>query len=332
MLAPGIRFEGFTTEDWSRVLELFRPLRPRDQPRATDRPQGLVIAVHHGGRLRKLLHGTAGRLRLDELAGDWPMPAAELAQRCHASWVVYLESGALEAVMDGFGARARREDDLTQQVLTLVALLREQMALGRIEVWPDRLAGMPIPTAGMVERSLDMVCPPGRSMLLGLFDRGELYTSIAISRSHEGIDRIVGPEALRPELGLLSGDMRRDHRHLARVAAEEVGPLSLGCFAEHATFRALEVDPTPGAWALAVAVRDVVLFPAPAAMALPLGLDVGRAAFSAMRSVTEHLDPGGVFSPALSMLREVALGGRTVQDLLGFNPLELLRKLLSRDG
>jgi hypothetical protein len=183
----------------------------------------------------------------------------------------------------------------------------------------------------MIESTIDSVCPRGRSMLVGLFDRDELWTSIALRRGPRGFDLILGPDEIRPRLGLLSGDFRRDHRHLARVVADRIGPLSLGCFAEQETFRRLEVDPTPGAWAMAVAVRDIVLSPAPPGMVVPLGLDAGRAAFSALRSVASRLDPAGVLAPTLGLLREVALGDRAVEDVLGFHPLDVLRKLLSRE-
>ena len=183
----------------------------------------------------------------------------------------------------------------------------------------------------MVGASLDMICPPGKSILLGLFQREELYTSIALRRGDNGIDWIVGPDELRTYTGLLSGDFRRDHRHFARTASDLVGPLALGCFAEYNAFRNLEVDPTPGAWAMAVAVRDVVLYPAPAAMAVPLGIDAGRAAFSALRSVFARLDPAGTLTPGVQMVRQALLGDQRIEDLLGFQPMAILRMLLQRD-
>lgn len=330
MLSPDVRFEGFTSRDWRRVLELFRPLR-RDAGRAADRPQGLVIAVHSHGRLRKLVHSQVGRLRLDDVAADWPLGAAELACRHDAAWAVCLESGSLEAVMEQLGAQARPEDDFVSQCLQLWSLCRQQILAGRIDLWPRRLQGVPVASTRMIEATVDMVCPAGKAMLLGLFDRGELWTSVAVRRGARGIDAIVGPEALRPSLGLLSGDLRRDHRHVVRAAVDLLGPLSFGCFAEQQTFRKLEVDPIPGAWALAVAVRDVVLHPVPAAVALPLGIDAGRAALEALRAVAARLDPAGVLSPTLAAIRDVALGDRDIVAVLGFHPLDILRKLLERE-
>lgn len=331
MLAPDVRFEGFACRDWQRVLELFRPLGPQGRPRDPERPQGTVIAVHGRGVLRKLVHSQAGRLRLDDAARDWPLSAEALARRHDASYAVVLESGALEWILEELGARLRREDDLTAQVLTLLTLVREQIERGAIDAWPRRLTGIPIPRAATVERSLDTVCPPGKAMLLGLFDGDELWTSLCLRRSARGFDWVLGPEFVRSELGLLSGDFRRDHRHLVGAVTRRVGPLALACTTDVATFRRLEVDPTPGAWAKAVAVRDVVLYPAPAGMALPLGLDAGRAALRALQTVVARIDPAGVLEPALALVREVAASARPLEDSLGFDPLEVLRRLLSRE-
>jgi len=331
MFSPDVRLEGFTHDDWQRLLTLFRPVRPPELSQDPGRPQGLVLALHDGTRLHKLLHSQVGRLRLDDLAGDWPITAEQLAGRHDASWAISLERGALEDIMEGLGARLRQQDDLTQQWLTFLSLIQGELARGRIDLWPHRLHGIPMPTEAMIDRTLDMVCPAGKTMVVGLFDGDELWTSVALRRSSQGVDLILGPDEARGELGLLSGDFRRDHRHLARFVADTAGPLSLGCFADHKTFRALEVDPTPGAWALAVAVRDVVLHPVPAAMAVPLGVDVGRAALSALREVAARLDPAGVLTPTLSAIADVTLGQRPVGEVLGFNPFEVLRKLLARE-
>jgi hypothetical protein len=331
VFAPDVRFEGFDCRDWQRVLELFRPLGPDGRPRDPDRPQGTLVAVHARGRLRKLVHSQAGRLRLDDVARDWPLSAEALAQRHEASFSIVLESGALEWIFEELGARLRREDDTTTQILTLLTLVREQVERGAIDVWPRRLAGVPIPKPATVERTFDSVCPPGKAMLLGLFDRDELWTCLCVRRSAQGFDWILGPEAIRSELGLLSGDFRRDYRHLARAVSSRVGPLALGCYSDVTTFRRLEVDPTPGAWAMAIAVRDVVLYPAPPGMAVPIGLDVGRAAWRALRAVATRIDPVGILDPALSLVREAALAGRPLESSLGFDPLEVLRRLLARD-
>lgn len=330
MLAKDVRFEGFTATDWGRFLSLWKPQRPAGAERDPARPRGGVIAVYEGPRLRKLMHTKVGRLRLDDAARDWPLSAAELAHRHAASYALAIEAGALERLMDRFGQRARRGDDLTTQVLTLIGLAQEEIGRGALELWPARLSGAPLPTATMVRTTLDAVCPVGRAMVVGLFQDGEVWTSIALHRGPTGFDRILGPDEIRDAMGLISGDWRRDYRHIARAVEQRTGPLALGCFAEVATFRRLEVDPMPGAWSRAIAVRDVILSPIPMPIAIPLGIDVGWAAVSAFKSIAERVDPFGIVGPTLESFRTAARG-KEIDALFGFDPLELLRRLITRE-
>ena len=257
MLAADVRFEGFTQSDWSRVLSLFRPRAAGGKERDPDRPRGGVIAVHSEGRLRKLLHTQAGRLRLDDVSPVWPISPQELARRHHASWAISMEAGSLENVMERFGARVNRRDDFTAQSLLFISLVREEMLAQRIHLYPARLSGIPVPSKGVVAGTLDAVCPRGESMLIGLFDAGELWTCVALRRGASGgFDWIVGPDEIRRDMGLLAGDWRRDYRHLTRAIEHKVGKLSLGVFAEMATVRALEVDPSPNLSALKAAVVE----------------------------------------------------------------------------
>src|SRR6185369_10773127 len=107
---------------------------------------------------------------------DWPLSPEDLARRHHASFAAIVEMGALEAIMERFGARVRRTDDLTAQLLLLVSLAREEILAGHIQHWPARLAGMPVPGANVVNGTVDAVCPGGTSILVGLFEAGELWT------------------------------------------------------------------------------------------------------------------------------------------------------------
>jgi hypothetical protein len=343
VLSADVRFEGFTATDWTRVLSLFRPRRLGGEQRDPSRPRGGVVAVHAGGTLLKLVHTEVGRLRLDEAQRQFPCPAAELARAHHASWSAVLEAGTLEAIMERFAERTRRGDDVTAQSITLLQVAREEALAGHISLWPARLRGVPIPSPMMVRGSLDSVCPVGRTMLLGLFEDGELWTSIALNRAHSGFNLVLGPDEVRSDMGLLSGDWRRDYRHLARAVEERASPVALGCYAEVATIRRLEVDPNPGAWARAAALREIILVPLPAPLAIPLGIDASWAAWNALRHVAERLDPVGVVAPAMAAVREVTAdrlriargspsrGEAALKDTLGFHPLELLRKMLSRD-
>ena len=343
MLTQDVRFEGWTTEDWARFLGLWQP-RPalhRDPARA----EGGLIAVHEDGVLLKLLHTRQGRL--DPSSTDAPgdggnhalalrngqsSALVSLAHAHHARWALGLRLGALDEVMERFGARARRGDDMTAQSLMLVGIVREMIGEGAILSWPQRLRGLPVPTPQVVRRTLDVLCADGHAICLGLFDAGDLFTTFIARRRGPAFDMIAGPDEVRREIGLLSGDWRRDHRHLTRAVEDRYGPLSFGCFAELATFRALQVDGRPGAWTRAVAVRDVVLSPIPAAVGMALGFDGARYALRGLIALTGRVAPIAAIGPMVdaARARTAKLTGKDVGALLGFDPLAALRSLLER--
>jgi len=317
VLTPDVRFEGWTTRDWIRFTRLWQPRATPD--REPTRPRGGVIVVHEDGEVLKLLHTKHGRL--DPASGPPPSGEADaralalrtgqasalvqVAKAHHASWALGLRLGALDEVMERFGARARRGDDLTAQGLQLVTIVREMVDEGAIASWPQRLRGLPVPTPHVVRRTLDALCP---------------------------FDVIAGPDELRPALGLLSGDWRRDYRHLARAVEDRYAPLAFGCFADVTRFRALQTDAHPGAWMRAVAVRDVVLAPMPVAVGVGLGVDGARYALRGLRVLTERIAPLAALGPMVDAARArvAKVTGKDVGALLGFDPLAALRALLER--
>lgn len=328
MLSPDVRVSGFSAEEWLRIAHVFRPAAPAE--REISGPRGGVVAVSTGNILRKLFSTTSGRL--DPRACPWPASLADLAARHDARWAVQLSTGSLEELADRFGERMRPADTYLSQVLELLLVLRELEAASKVRVWPWPVAEWPIPTERAVVRALDATCPVGRTALLGVFARGELYTAIAAHRGPRGIDAIFGPGEFRPSMGLLSGDWQRDYRFLAEAADRALGPLALGCFGELYSFQSLAAAPA-GSWASAVASREIVLSPVTPGLAVPLGLDAGRALFAQVKGLAERfggaewLGAAGRLSPILG--RGMPAFEADVKAWLGFDPLKLLSRLLA---
>jgi hypothetical protein len=242
---------------------------------------------------------------------------------------VELAAGALEELVERFSERLRPRQEYLEQALELARALRELEAEGLVAMWPKRFADIPVPGSRVINTSLDMFCGEGRAIALGVFRHGELYTGLVARRRGMGFDRIVGPDELRPEMGLLSGDFRRDYRHFAAAAEREVAPLSLGVFGELLTFQSLARDPAPGAFALAVAARDLLISPVSPGLALPLGIDVGRAAFAGLRGLAERFGAGGALAPMFGRAEEFV--SRDLSALLGFDPWAALVSVFERD-
>ena len=238
MITQDVSLDGFTASDWMRLADVFRTPTSGvgDEVAHEQAGRGGVVAVTTGNRLRKLLHTKRGRL---DLRVDWPMKLPELAGRYDASWAVELAAGALEELVERFSERLRPRQEYLEQALELARALRELEAEGLVAMWPKRFADIPVPGSRVIHTALDMFCGDGRAIALGVFRHGELHTGLVARRRGMGFDRIVGPDELRSEMGLLSGDFRRDYRHFAAAAERNVAPLSLGVFGELLTFQAL---------------------------------------------------------------------------------------------
>jgi hypothetical protein len=330
VLTADVRFEGWTSEDWTRFLHLWKPRAAAVEAEKV-RPRGGLLVIHEGARVRKLLHTAKGRLEAP--AGRWPLALHDLATTHGASWALSAHTGALDEIMERFGARARRGEDLIAQSLHVIAIAREMIAEGANDPWPRRLRGVPPPTDAMVRRAIDSLCPDGHAIALGMFKEGELWTAFVARRRGAGFDVIAGPDELRPMMGLLSGDWRRDYRHLVRAVEDRYSALAFGCFAEVDTFRHLQVDARPGAWGRAVIVRDVILSPIPMAVGLALGIDGTRFALEHLKVITTRIDPFGFLDPVLGGVRArlgSAVGDKDVPRVLGFDPMAALRALLKR--
>jgi hypothetical protein len=324
VITRDVSFEGFTATDWQRLADVFRGGGRGAEVAA----QGGVVAVTTGNRLRKLVHTKRGRLDLK--SAEWPQKLPALAGRYDSNWAVELSTGALEDLVERFSERLRPRQDFLEQGLELGRAIRELETEGLVAMWPRRFADIPLPGSRIVSTALDMLCGDGRAVALGVFRHGELYTGLVARRRGLGFDRIVGPDELRPGMGLLSGDFRRDYRHFVAAAERQVGLLSLGVFGELQTFRMLARSATPGSFALAVAARDLIVSPTSPALALPLGIDVGRAAFAGIRGLAERFGAGSALSPLFGRAEQFV--ARDLSALLGFDPWATLVGLFERDS
>lgn len=324
MLTADVRVEGFDVPDWMALRDILAGASAEAQH------VGGLVAWTQGERVTKLVSTVRGRLDPSGLPAASPLAA--LADGYGARWAIRLDRGAAARLSDRFARSLESTDDLLAQALKLARAVRGLAEEGVLETFPRDARTLSMPSERIVLRALDVVCPVGKTVLLAAFDGAEVLTSVALHRGPHGVDRIVGPALVRREMGLVSGDWTRDSRGLSRAVSLGVGPLALGCFAQAGTFRRLLRDATPGAWASAVAARDVLFTPVSPALAIPLGLDVGRAAVVVARDLATRfglsswLAADGPLRPALERVREVA-GSAELVGALGFDPVALLREL-----
>ena len=326
MLTVDVRVEEFDTADWLALAGLV-------SPRATHKPGGGIVVLCDRGRVVKALSTVHGRL--DPNDGALAGPLADAARLAGARWAARLERPVLGRVVDDFARKLRCGDDTLAQAMKVLDVVRDLAQEGALETHPRDLRRLHAKEQ-LFHRLVDVLCPVGKTILFGAFEHGRVLTSIAVHRGEHGFDRVVGPATVRTELGLVSGEVSRDSRGLARAVELSVGPLALGCFAEAQVFRELANASTPGAWTAAVAARRLVFHPLAPALAIPLGVDVGRAAVSVARDWAARLGVGpllgesGALRPALDRVRDFT-GRAEVERRLGFDPVSLLAELFGRN-
>lgn len=326
MFTPDVQLLDFTVQDWLRLPDLFRPERGSSARQASATAGG-IIAVREGQRLLKVTSTVRGRLPL-------PAPGSATAQLLAAEhesvFAVVLSTTALEQFGDRFARRLEQGQSFYAQIEAFVAALRDLEREGEVELWPTAFVDWPIPTERAFGSALDLVCPDGKSLVLGAFDGGDLYAALGLRRRGAAFDLVLGPDRVREDMGLLSGEFARDYRYLGAAMEARLGPVAVGCYAELGTFQRLASQPQPGAWAAAVAMRDVVLTPITPGVAVPLGVDVGRAVLSLAQSVAGRFGFFGSMSAPASvgarLTQAYSLVEGDVRRYLGFDPWRMLAR------
>jgi hypothetical protein len=276
----------------------------------------------------KALHTVHGRVPHLEYRGPSDLP--QLAARFGARRVIAIQQGAIEEVAARVAVRLERGDDYLAQWLVVARTVREMIDTGSIAVWPRPFAHLPIPTSGMVQRALDIVLPDDHAMTMVLWSGTQPWTGVVLRRRRGEIDLVAGPDLIARWSGPLGGDWRRDHRFVNEGISRVVAPVHLGLYGEVASLRRLLRNFEPGAWARAVALRDIIVSPTPPYVAVAVAADAARAVAqraSEWLGGTEALEKlASVARLVRSRVTEIA----SVTQTLGFDPLQALATMLAR--
>ena len=325
MIDPALRFEGFDARSWTNLISLFAP---EVSGTADDARGALLIVIDDRDRVLLALHTRHGRIEGLEWEGPSALP--KLAERYGARRCVALREGVIEEIGERVARRVDRGEDYVAQWLLVMRTVRELSEAGLLHSWPRPLANVPIPSTAMVRRALDTVLPEDRAMVLVVWNGTSPWTGLALRRGKGGIDQVAGPDLIARWAGPLGGDWRRDYRVISDAVADAIAPVHLGIFTELDTLRALLRSADPGAWARAVAVRDVIVHPTPPYVAVALGADAVRAVARGSARWLGGIDALSALAPLATYVRGRVSEVASVTATLGFDPLKVLSIWLRR--
>ncbi len=360
MISADVRIQGFDARAFTNLVSLFAPnvvFRTERDPLDSDAPEfsstehastqhasteadakperdgSLIVVVSSEGVVRKAFHTVHGRVRDLEFHGFDRLEG--LPELYGAKRVIALRERVLEDLFARASARMHREDDYVAQWLHVIRAIKDEMDDGRIAVHPRPFTSVPLPTPQLVRRTLDSVLPDDRSFVLAVWRGHSLWTAAILRRRAGEIDWIAGPDQLLAWTGPLGGDWRRDHRLVSQAAAEHVAPVHFGLYGDLRSVRRLLRSREAGAWAKAVASREVILHPTPPYVAVALGADAARRVAQKSSAVFGSglfggFDPLRRLGPVLGLLRDRVAEVASVTQALGFDPLKLLAQFLQR--
>lgn len=329
MLSPDLRVHGFTATSWLRLLSLFG-VGTRAETSNASGAHGTVVVIENPDETAcAAFHTHLGGFSADGYASRADLPA--LCERQLALRGIVVRRGAIEELTERAAARVLATEDFAAQWLALLATTRELTREGLLYFWPARTQ-LPLPTAAMLSRTLDVVLPDDRTFVAVLWDGDEVWTALCLRRRGREIDCLLGPEAVLEASGPLSGDYRRDHRAICRAIERELAPVHIGLFAQREQLERLLRAPHAGAWAKAVALREVIVDPAPPYVAVAVSADALRASAKKTGEWLGGIDFLSFLEPVGKVLREQIGQVASVTGLLGWNPLQVLaQRLRERD-
>ncbi len=320
MLSLDLRVHGFSAESWLRLLSLFG-VGSETEPTTAEKRGTLVIVENADGLPSAAFHTLLGRIDPEGYASRSDLPA--LCERQLARRGVVVRRGAVEELTERVATRIVAEHDFAAQWLLLFEATRELTREGLLYFWPEA-AQIPLPNSAMLSRALDLVLPNEHCFLAVLWDGSEIWSALCLRRRAGQIDLIAGPDAVLDVTGPLGGDYRRDHRALRSAVSSAIAPVHIGLFAQRERFQSLLRDPHPGAWAKAVALREVIIDPAPAYVHVAVSADAMRASAKKTGEWLGGIDFLSWLEPFARGIRQQVAQVASVTGLLGWNPLHVL--------
>lgn len=330
MLSANLRVTGYDAVSWMRLLSLFEVQKSARSNGESPRHGILVLVEDEHGAACAAFISDRGSIAVDDYCSR-----ADLGRLCelhHVQRGVALRIGTIEEWTERAAGQVLASDDYAAQWLALLQVARELEREAMLCFWPGHEGHLPLPTPQMLNKALDVILPDEHALAIVLWEETELWSALLLRRRAGQIDLIAGPELVLDVVGPLGGDYRRDHRAVSRAISASVAPLQLGLYAQRRRFERLLRDPEPGAWAKAIALRDVIIDPAPAYVHVAAGADALRATARKTGELFGNLDlVSSLVEPVARFAREQVMHVASVSGLLGFNPLQVLARKLRSD-
>ena len=309
MISEDFAFFGFDDTSWDRLVSLFLG------GNGEERPRGVLVLVIDSERMPVACFHTATGSVDPATLPDVPTLEA-LCDATEAGACIVMRERAMADLADYLAEPIDPGQDFATRVMRFAHVLRELGNGNWLRIWPNPLPDLLLAAAPAAKPAMDFLLPDGHSVVLGVFEDGQLWTGAVLRRNGGNFDVLAGPAAMSEWAGPLGGAWHRDHRVLTRAIERELGPLHIGFFMERTTAQTLLTGRQAGEWAIAFATRELLVHPLPGYAAAGLGIDVLSGAAQVALAALDEMDSEEIITIAQGFWRGLT-DGKGIEGLLG---------------
>jgi hypothetical protein len=309
VISEDFAFFGFDDTSWDRLVSLFLG------GNGDERPRGVLVLVVDAERMPVACFHTATGSVDPATLPDVPTLEA-LCDATEAGACIVMRERAMADLADYLAEPIDPGQDFATRVMRFAHVLRELGNGNWLRIWPNPLPDLLLAAAPAAKPAMDFLLPDGHSVVLGVFEDGQLWTGAVLRRNGGTFDVLAGPAAMSEWAGPLGGAWHRDHRVLTRAIERELGPLHIGFFMERTTAQTLLTGRQAGEWAIAFATRELLVHPLPGYAAAGLGIDVLSGAAQVALAALDGMDSEEIITIAQGFWRGLT-DGKGIEGLLG---------------
>jgi hypothetical protein len=196
VLSANLRVTGYDSVTWMRLLSLFEARMPTRRASGAAKSGILVIVEDERGAPCASFISDRGAIAVQGYATRRDL--GRLCEEHHVEAGIALRLGTIEELTERAAEHVLKTDDYAAQWLALFAAARELEREGALEFWPQRGATLPLPSAPVVTRAIDLILPDERAFGVVGRDRVVDRARAAPTRRSDRSDR--GSRA-RPRCG-----------------------------------------------------------------------------------------------------------------------------------
>lgn len=306
--------------DARHYVNLRRLLEPEYHAYRADGGKALpLVVILDKGRPIKAVRADRGRVPLAELKWYGPGALEKARQENGGAFLLAVELATARTVLRELEERVKLGEDGVAQALHVARAIHDHMGQG-IYLSPRVLGGVPVPSYDAIQRTFDLLYPDDRSVVVYVFERQEIYTSLIAVKRRGDLTELTSH---LPGAGAI-GDWHRDYPRLLQAAERRCAKPHLGVFIDLACWQRI----ASGASSVSreLAAKNLVLDPAPPWLLGLVAADAGAQVAKVGLGLLSRFVPSTVMKAAKDVAQAAAEKGPFA--LLGFNPFDVAGQLL----